>query len=174
MELRLRGTTSRCRTQNYALFGADREENDVKEDLLSRYTVEPATIDHLVEKFGSRARDVLELADNEPQWLELLIEGAPYRRAEAVYCARQEMVTSLEDLLSRRLGIELFDWRMALRAAAVAGVMLADELGWNGSRTQEEISLYTARIHRFLHEIGACAPGEERVDHGANEQSKEW
>ena len=174
VELRLRGTTSRCRTQNYALFGADREENDIKEDLLARYAVEPATIDHLVKKFGSRARDVLELADNEPQWLELLVEGAPYRCAEAVYCARQEMVTSLEDLLSRRLGIEQFDWRMALRAAAVAAGMLADELGWNGSRTQEEISLYTARIHRFLHEIGACAPGEERVDHGANEQSKEW
>jgi glycerol-3-phosphate dehydrogenase len=82
------------------------------------------------------------------------------------------MVTSLEDLLSRRLGIELFDWRMALRAAAVAGAMLADELGWNGSRTQAEISLYTARIHRFLHEIGACAPGEECVGHDAHEQSK--
>jgi glycerol-3-phosphate dehydrogenase len=173
VELRLRGATSRCRTQDYALFGADRVEDDIKEDLLARYTVEPATIDHLVKKFGSRARDVLELTDNEPDRLELLVEGAPYRRAEAVYCAREEMVTGLEDLLSRRLGIELFDWRMALRAAVVAAPMLADELGWNGSRTQEEICVYTARIHRFLHEIGACAPGEECVDHGANEQSKE-
>jgi hypothetical protein len=145
------------------LFGADRDPAEIKRGLAAGYPASSRAINHLVDKFGSHAGDVLELGCSEPSLLEPLIERAPYIRAEVVYCAREEMVLSFDDLLLRRLGIELFDWQMALRAAPVAAELLANELGWNWSRIQEESRIYAARIDRFLREIGSGAAAGELV-----------
>ena len=61
---------------------------------------------------------------------------------------------SIEDILSRRLGLQFFDWRLAVEAAPIVGQILARELGWTQNRTDEEILDYVGRINRFLKALG--------------------
>jgi hypothetical protein len=68
---------------------------------------------------GSRAQDVLRLARESPDLLEPLIEGAPPIRAEVVYAVRHEMALTVEDVIARRIGLELYDWRMSIEAAPI-------------------------------------------------------
>lgn len=172
VEMRLRSKTGTCHTQYHALFGADRNEAEIKRELLAAYAVDASTIDHLVSKFGSRAVDVLALTRCEPDLLAPIVDGGPYIRAEVIYSARHEMAVNLEDLLRRRLGIELFDWRMALRAAPVAAELLGDELGWSWTRMRNETRLYIERVGRLLQETGCGDQVEESVSYKSTESSE--
>ena len=130
-----------CRTQEYRLFGSAAETPD-----LAAWPVSAETARHLVGKFGSHAHDVLSLTETDPSLLAPLAEGAPQIRAEVVYCVRQEMARSVEDVLSRRLGLQVFDWNLAMRAAPVVAEILAGELGWSTARATAEFDGYVARI----------------------------
>jgi glycerol-3-phosphate dehydrogenase len=73
---------------------------------------------------------------------------------EVLYCIRYEMATSIEDILARCIGLQLFSWREAITAAPVVARCLADELGWSQSQMQEAVSQYTGKINRFLEVVG--------------------
>ena len=62
----------------------------------------PATLDHLVGRYGGEAPRVLSLVSRTTRLGEPLVPGLPYLRAEAVYAVRYEMATTLDDILSRR------------------------------------------------------------------------
>jgi len=153
VEKQLLCRVSHCDTRAYPLYGAVRRTDELKKELLG-FPVPPGTIDHLIQKFGSRARQVLDLAEQRPLLFEALIDGAPYIRAEVIYCVREELALSLEDVLVRRLGLEYFDWRMAAKAAPIVAGLMAEELGWGKNRADKEVQLYVDRIARRISEIG--------------------
>jgi glycerol-3-phosphate dehydrogenase len=66
-------------------------------------------------------------------------------RAQVVHAARHEMAATVEDVLRRRVGLELYDWHMAMEAAALVAELLSHELGRDISATP-----YIARIRRLL------------------------
>ena len=70
------------------------------------------------------------------------VPGQPYVRAEAVYAARHEMVTTLDDLLLRRTRAHLFDRDATAAAAPAAAELLAGELGWDAAETERQIDRY--------------------------------
>ena len=81
------GRRAACRTKNLRLMGA----------------AGPAPDDeHLARRYGSEASSILTLADSDPDLASPLVPGLPYRRAEAVYAVRNEMATTLDDVLTRR------------------------------------------------------------------------
>ncbi len=112
------------------------------------------TARHLLQKFGTCAGRVLDLAQEDASLLTPLVEGAPQIKAEVVYSVREEMALSLEDVLSRRLGLQYFDWRLAVQAAPAAARILARELGWCADRTRMEVGVYTELISRYLKTLG--------------------
>jgi glycerol-3-phosphate dehydrogenase len=136
VERKLIGRTTQCRTRDHKLFGSSA----------------PGT--HLVARFGSQADRVLDLAERDPELMMPLVSGAPHIRAEVVYCAREEMVRTLEDVLKRRTGLQYYDWRLAVEAAPVAGELLARELNWTVARTQAEIQTYVEAVRKRQQEIG--------------------
>jgi glycerol-3-phosphate dehydrogenase len=146
VEKRLRGRITECPTRHHALFGV--EEN-------SMGTVE-STMLHLKQKFGSVKTHILDLAREDALLLSPIFDGAPHIRAEVVYCAREEMAVCIDDILSRRLGLQFFDWRLAIQAASVVGQILAGELGWSQKRTDEEVVRYVGRINRSLEALGVA------------------
>jgi len=146
VEKRLRGRITECPTRHHALFGV--EEN-------SMGTVE-STMLHLTQKFGSVKTHILDLAREDASLQSPIIDEAPYIRAEVVYCVREEMAVCIEDILSRRLGLQFFDWRLAIQAASVVGQILAGELGWSQKRTDEEVVRYVGRINRSLEALGVA------------------
>jgi glycerol-3-phosphate dehydrogenase len=97
------------------------------------------TIPHLIGAYGSRYRDVMEIAGGRPDWRIRLAHDSPVIGAELVLAARKEMAPTLADIVIRRtpLGALGHPGEAALsRAAAI----VAAELGWSDDRRQQEIA----------------------------------
>jgi glycerol-3-phosphate dehydrogenase len=96
------------------------------------------TIPHLIAAYGSRYRDVMDLAADRPDWRTRVAAGSPVIGAELILAARREMAPTLADMVIRRtpLGALGYPGDDALaRAAAIVGA----ELKWSEARREEEI-----------------------------------
>lgn len=137
-------------TRNHVLYGGEGFTDDYWEKLCSQYRVSEPTARHLTSKFGTAAEKVLALQGENASLMQPIVAGYPAIRAEVVYSARYEMAVIIEDVLARRIGLELFSWRDAIDAAPVVGGLLARELGWSATQTQTAIDEYTNKINHYL------------------------
>jgi glycerol-3-phosphate dehydrogenase len=71
-----------------------------------------------------------------------------------VYSIRHEMAVTIEDVLARRIGLQLFSWRDAIRAAPVVGEIFGKELEWSDERVMAETNGYIRQINRLLEVAG--------------------
>ena len=77
----------------------------------------------------------------------LPLEGVEdYLAAEIVYAVTHEGARHLDDVLTRRtrISIETFDRGVAV--APVVAQLMAGELGWDDTRTSDEIDHYLRRV----------------------------
>lgn len=148
----LGGPVTPCLTKQQSLAGSEGFSDGYWKTLASRGVTE-ATARHLADKFGTEADKILRLCEEEPRWNVLLVDGLPAILAEVVFCAREEMAVTIEDILARRIGIQLIDWRKAMQAAASTAKVLAQELGWSADQTGAAIAAYESKIDGYLREL---------------------
>ncbi len=144
-----------CQTRQFLLSGAKDYSPDLSRALLNRYKVSAETVQHLTQTFGTNADEVLDLTKATPDLLALLIDNFPAIQAEVVYCIRQEMATTLEDILARRIGLQLLSWESSIKAAPVVGRLLARELNWSASQEEKAISSYVGKIRKLIRTVAA-------------------
>ena len=101
------------------------------------------TIPHLIAAYGSRYRDVMEIASTRPDWRTRLAPDSPVIGAELVLAARKEMAPALADIVIRRtpLGALGHPGDAALERAAT---MVGAELGWSDEQRRAEIAAVDA------------------------------
>ena len=105
---------------------------------------------HLYHRFGGDATTVLEMIQNDPSLGECPIAGQPYVGAEFIFSAREEMATSLVDLLTRRTRAHLHDARATLAAAPAIAQLVAPEMGWGDGEIATQVEAYRALVdHEF-------------------------
>ncbi|MGA7833679.1 MAG: glycerol-3-phosphate dehydrogenase/oxidase [Acidimicrobiales bacterium] len=102
--------------------------------------------EHLYHRFGEDALTVLEMVKSDPRLGEPSIDGLPYIAAEFIYSAREEMVSTLVDLLTRRTRAHLTDARATLDAARAIAQLVAPELGWSPDDVAREVESYRALV----------------------------
>ena len=61
---------------------------------------------------------------------------------------------SIEDILARRIGLQLFSWEQAIAAAPVVGSLLAREFGWSSTERQQRVEEYSGKIVRLMQLAG--------------------
>ena len=127
------GRRLKCRTRTLSLLGADGFRPGL------------APLPHLEGRYGSLAAEVRALVAADPALGEPLVPGLPYLRAEAVYAARNEMVRSLDDVLSRRTRARIVDRDAALAAAPSVARLIAQELGWTDDDIAAQVADFEAR-----------------------------
>lgn len=149
----LGGPVTPCLTKQQSLAGAEGFSDSYWKTLASR-GMEDATAKHLADKFGTDAEKILQLCEEEPRWKDLLVQGLPAILAEVVFCIREEMAVTIEDILARRIGIQLIDWRKAIQAAEATARLLAQELGWSAEQTKAAIAAYSGKLNGYLQELG--------------------
>src|SRR5262249_35291314 len=107
------------------------------------------TIPHLIAAYGSRFRDVLDLADDRPEWRSRVSATSPVIGAELILAARKEMAPTLADIVIRRTPIGALGYP-GDEALARAAAMVGKELKWSEARRQDEIagvrSFYSAPL----------------------------
>jgi glycerol-3-phosphate dehydrogenase len=96
------------------------------------------TIPHLIAAYGSRYRDLLELARQRPEWRTRVAEESPVIGAELIRAVRHEMAATLCDAVLRRTPIGALGYpgdSAAQRAAEIVGA----ERGWTEERKRQEL-----------------------------------
>jgi glycerol-3-phosphate dehydrogenase len=159
----LDGAISPCRTLNYRLVGSDGYSTNYWQTLTKRYGVTELTARHLAGQFGTLAPNVMDLASEEPELATPMVAGLAPMRAEAVFAIRDEMAVSIEDILSRRIGLQSHSWKHAIRAAPVIAELLARELGWSETEKQEALDEYVAKIRDFMEKAGLARDPANQV-----------
>jgi glycerol-3-phosphate dehydrogenase len=150
----LGGPGTPCATRNHPLAGSAGYAPEYWQSLANGYNLSEQTARHLAAKFGTNATIILDLAKEDAELAKLIIEGLAPIRAEVVHCVRHEMAMTIEDILFRRLGVQLYSWRAAIHAAPVVATILADELGWSDDVAASATREYVAKINRYLQAAG--------------------
>jgi glycerol-3-phosphate dehydrogenase len=164
VEKYLNGSATRSLTADHPLSGSEGYDHTYSEKLEREFHIGADTARHLAEKFGTAADQVLAPTVQNPRLLSRIVPGLPPILAEVLYCVRCEMATSIEDILARRIGLQLFSWRDALTAAPVVGRCLADELDWSPVQMQDAVNQYSRKINRFLEAAGLSNRNAELKD----------
>jgi glycerol-3-phosphate dehydrogenase len=143
-----------CITRDYRLTGSEEWSPNFWAELVRDYGISKETARRLSHKFGAAAKEVLALAKDNPRLKEPIVEGSSSVLAEVVYCVREEMAISIEDILARRTGLQVFSWEQARAAAPTVGAMMALELGWSLGQQKDAIAEYVNKINRLIQLIG--------------------
>jgi glycerol-3-phosphate dehydrogenase len=148
------GPPTPSKTKQFVLSGASGFHKDFAKDIEKEYSLSADVARHLANKFGSNALRVLELSNENLSYRERIAESLPIIQAEIVYCIRNEMAESIEDLLARRTGAQLYSWKLAIDAAPVVAELLAAERDWDSAQTAAAVAGYSAKIRGFQKELG--------------------
>lgn len=93
----------------------------------------------LVSRFGRQLPLLITRMEQNPQLARPIAPQLPFCWAEIDYCARNEMVVHLEDLLRRRIPLTILSRPDADLASAVAAAA-ARPLGWNPDDCAQEVA----------------------------------
>lgn len=91
----------------------------------------------LICRHGSRGEEIFELCENTPDFACRILPSVPFIRADLVYCARNEMVVHLEDLLRRRIPLLILAKIKPTELQQLAEIT-AKELNWTEDRMKHE------------------------------------
>jgi len=141
-------------TVNHPLVGSDGYSSDYWPSLVKEWGVSESTARHLAQKFGTRARHVMQLAEQDADLAAPLVDGLAPLRAEVVYGVRNEMAASIEDVLARRIGLQSYSWRDSIKAAPAVAQLLAREFGWSDAATRQSATDYAEKIRALIQKAG--------------------
>jgi glycerol-3-phosphate dehydrogenase len=145
---RISPATPRSHTDELPLLGADgyaRLRRDPAA-LALRHRVPVDVVEHLLDRYGSLAGDVLRELDASPGLVRPLAGAPSYLAIEVVYAVRAEAALHLDDVLARRTRISFETAHRGVDSAADAADLMGAELGWDATRRRKEIDHYRARV----------------------------
>ena len=160
----LDGKISASITEDVALLGAEGYKAAWnKRSVLARtYGAHKTRVEHLLNRYGVLATEVLDLVLATPSLAEALPGADDYIAAEVVYAASAEGALHLDDVLARRTRISIEAWDRGVSAAPVAAELMAGVLGWDAARTSTEVERYVQRVDAEL--ASQLEPDDESAD----------
>ncbi|HEX5741281.1 MAG TPA: glycerol-3-phosphate dehydrogenase/oxidase [Pilimelia sp.] len=145
---RLRRDVPASRTDQLPVLGADgfhalwRDRADVAR----RHQVSAGVVEHLLERYGSAALDLLRLVADAPA-LGAPLPGAPeYLGAEVAYAAAAEAALHLDDVLTRRTRIGIETPHRGVDTGPATARIMGGVLGWDRARQDWEVDRYRERV----------------------------
>ncbi|HEY6332026.1 MAG TPA: glycerol-3-phosphate dehydrogenase [Blastocatellia bacterium] len=114
----------------------------------AEYKLPDPVADHILRVYGSRALEVMEIAEHDPRLQEAFSEDTGAIGAEILMAFNKEHARTLSDVMLRRTMAGLGP-TVGIGADNVAAQICRDYLGWDESRAQEEIRNYRTYIQRY-------------------------
>jgi glycerol-3-phosphate dehydrogenase len=87
-------------------------------------------VKHLVSKYGDQSLLIAEKLNANSALKDRLLPGMPYTLAELDYVLENEMAYTIKDVLARRWGVQLADWKQTRELIPVVGGLMAEKFGW--------------------------------------------
>jgi glycerol-3-phosphate dehydrogenase len=89
--------------------------------------------------------NILEIAAGDPRLFEHIADDREDIAAEAIYCARDEMIVHLEDFVFRRTGMGTIG-NPGKEAVMRCAELIGAELQWSAERINEEVAATFAKF----------------------------
>ncbi|WP_366180360.1 glycerol-3-phosphate dehydrogenase/oxidase [Actinomyces timonensis] len=145
------------RTENLPLVGAEGYEELAGRAarLAAARDWTLARITHLLDRYGDETADILELIDadaaaEDSQRLGEPLTGAPtYLRAEVAWAVTHEGAEHLEDVLLRRVRLDVSHRDRGLSAAEEILGIMAPLLHWSDKDAASELASYAKRVEQI-------------------------
>jgi len=118
--------------------------------LAQRFGVSIAVIEHLLNRYGSMAHDLLELIAENSQLAQSLPGNRDYLAAEVVYAVTHEGALHIEDVLTRRTRLNIETRDRGVAAAPAVAKLMAPLLGWTAAATKRETENFIAAVNADL------------------------
>jgi len=127
--------------------------------LAEDYQVPRAAVEHLLDRYGTLAGEVLDLIRADPGLAQPLGEGHPYLRAEVAYAVTHEDALHVEDVLVRRMRLFIESADSGTGMAAEVSTIMGRLLGWNRRKRAAEARRYLELVaaEQTMPVIGAPA-----------------
>jgi glycerol-3-phosphate dehydrogenase len=125
--------------------------------LAEDYAVGTAAVEHLLNRYGTLAEEVLELTREDRGLAVPLANGHPYLRAEVAYAVTHENALAVEDVLMRRTRLFIESADAGAAAAPDVATIMGRLLGWSRRRR-------AAETRRYLDLIAAERPVPSPVE----------
>jgi glycerol-3-phosphate dehydrogenase len=137
-----------CVTERIPLAGAEGYQAlwNARAGMAARAGLHVARVEHLLNRYGSMAEEVLRLIAENPGLAAPLAAADDYLRAEVVYAASHEGARHLDDVLTRRTRISIETFDRGTRSAREAAELMAPVLGWDDAQVEKEITHYDKRV----------------------------
>lgn len=137
-----------CVTEDVPLLGAEgyRALWNARARIAARTGLHVVRVEHLLNRFGAMAEEVLDLIAADPSLGEPLQHADDYLRAEIVYAASHEGARHLDDVLTRRTRISIETFDRGTRSAREAAELMAPVLGWDNDHIEREVRHYEKRV----------------------------
>ncbi|MET7612042.1 glycerol-3-phosphate dehydrogenase/oxidase [Streptomyces seoulensis] len=135
-------------TEEIPLLGAEGYPAmwNARERIAERSGLHVARVEHLLNRYGSMADQLLDLIAADPTLGEPLRHADDYLRAEIVYAASHEGARHLDDVLTRRTRISIETFDRGTRSAREAAELMAPVLGWDEDQIAREVEHYEKRV----------------------------
>jgi glycerol-3-phosphate dehydrogenase len=125
-----------------------------RNELAAEYRLQLARLEHLLNRHGDLADQLLELVEADPALGEPLPGTHDYLRAEAVHAVTHEGARHLDDVLTRRTRLSIEASDRGIAAAPVVAELIAPHLGWSEADTARELRHYQASVDAELQSEG--------------------
>ncbi|MFI9099790.1 glycerol-3-phosphate dehydrogenase/oxidase [Streptomyces fildesensis] len=137
-----------CITEEVPLVGAEGYHAmwNARARLAARTGLHVARIEHLLNRYGALAEEVLQLIVEDPSLGDALPAAEDYLRAEIVYAASHESARHLDDVLTRRTRISIETFDRGTLSAREAAELMAPVLGWDKEQIEKEVEHYQKRV----------------------------
>ncbi|WP_077489941.1 glycerol-3-phosphate dehydrogenase/oxidase [Sinomonas mesophila] len=151
-------------TDRVPLVGADgfRAVWNRRQRLADKAGVHVARVEHLLNRYGSLAREVLDLIAERPELRAPLPGADDYLAAEVVYSTTHEGARHVHDILTRRTRISIEAWDRGVSAVPVVADLMAPLLGWSEVQRDKEVAHYIARVE--AERLSQQQPDDESAD----------
>lgn len=108
--------------------------------------------------YGQEAERLEDLLAERPELGEPLHNRLPYLKVQVIWAVRREAALKVEDVLARRTRSLFLDAAATLEAAPAAAELMAEELGWDRCRIDQEVAHFRSLAARYLPRVPGQRP----------------
>ena len=132
-------------TLDYTLIGAP-EDGEFDEIVHSSMLYDaPKDIVEHISNYGTEVKKLVQFFENEG--IKRLHPDYPCTTAEVHFAIDNMYAHTIDDILSRRTRLEVFNVAAAVEAAPLVAGILEKKLGWDQQRKQRELKEYLEKLN---------------------------
>ena len=148
------GVGTSCHTDEIVLEGSRNYDHTTPIKLQQQSGWDHEIVKHLVSKYGDASFRIAGMAKDDPSLANRLLPGMPYTFAELQYVMENEMALTISDVLNRRWGSELANWKQTLELVDVVAPVMAAFYHWSADEMEQNQTAYKKHVKHMIKEAG--------------------